>query len=220
MPDSTHRNPPPDQAERDRSLDPRRSILVRAPAGSGKTTLLSQRFLTLLAEVDEPGQVVAITFTNAAAAEMRNRILDDLRQDQPGPIAARALARSQALGWDLLNLPAQLRIQTIDSFCRDLAMQQPVLSGLGGNLDIREQPGELYRRAARRTLQEIGQANAALSSAIETLLDWRDNNWREIEDLTVKMLGDRDRWMQEFVLEGEQDFDRLRLRLESPFLRA
>ncbi len=135
-------------------------------------------------------------------------------------IAARALQRSQALGWDLLNLPAQLRIQTIDSFCRDLAMQQPVLSGLGGSLDIREQPSELYRRAARRTLEEIGQANATLSAAIETLLDWRDNNWREIEDLTVKMLADRDRWMHEFVLEGEQDFDRLRLRLESPFLRA
>ncbi len=49
MPESTRRNPPPDQAERDRSLDPRRSILVRAPAGSGKTTLLSQRFLTLQA---------------------------------------------------------------------------------------------------------------------------------------------------------------------------
>jgi ATP-dependent exoDNAse (exonuclease V) beta subunit len=220
MPESPRRNPPPDQAQRDIALDPLRSILVRAPAGSGKTTLLSQRFLTLLAEVDEPGQVVAITFTNAAAAEMRNRILDDLRQDAPGPIAARALNRSQALGWDLLNLPAQLRIQTIDSFCRDLAMQQPVLSGLGGSLDISEQPTELYRRAARRTLQEIGQSDATLSAAIETLLDWRDNNWREIEDLTVKMLGDRDRWMHEFVLEGEQDFDRLRLRLESPFLRA
>ena len=220
MPDAPRRNPPPDQAQRDLALDPRRSILVRAPAGSGKTTLLSQRFLTLLAEIDDPGQVVAITFTNAAAAEMRNRILDELRQDNPGPIAARALERSQALGWDLLNLPAQLRISTIDSFCRDLAMQQPVLSGLGGSLDIREQPGELYRRAARRTLEQIGQANATLSAAIETLLDWRDNNWREIEDLTVRMLADRDRWMHEFVLEGEQDFDRLRLRLESPFLRA
>ena len=220
MPDSPRRIPPPDQAERDRSLDPRRSVLVRAPAGSGKTTLLSQRFLTLLAEVDEPGQVVAITFTNAAAAEMRNRILDDLRQAEPGPIAARALQHSQALGWDLLNLPAQLRIQTIDSFCRDLAMQQPVLSGLGGSLDIREQPSELYRRAARRTLEHIGHANATLSTAIEILLDWRDNNWREIEDLTVKMLADRDRWMHEFVLGGAQDFDRLRLRLESPFLRA
>ena len=220
MPDSPRRNPPPDQDERDRALDPRRSILVRAPAGSGKTTLLSQRFLTLLAEVDEPGQVVAITFTNAAAAEMRNRILDELRQAEPGPIAARALERSQALGWDLLNLPAQLRISTIDSFCRDLAMQQPVLSGLGGSLEIRERPCELYRRAARRTLEQIGQSNAPLSAAIETLLDWRDNNWREIEDLTVQMLGDRDRWMQNFVLKGEQDFDRLRLRLESPFLRA
>ncbi len=99
-------------------------------------------------------------------------------------------------------------------------MQQPLLSGLGGSLDIREQPSELYRRAARLTLEHIGQANATLSAAIETLLEWRDNNWREIEDLTVKMLADRDRWMQEFVLEGEQDFDRLRLRLESPFLRA
>ena len=67
---------PPDQLERVRALDPGRSILVQAPAGSGKTTLLAERFLRLLGEVDEPGQVVAITFTNAAAAEMRNRILD------------------------------------------------------------------------------------------------------------------------------------------------
>jgi ATP-dependent helicase/nuclease subunit A len=220
MPDTPRKNSPPDQAQRDRALDPRRSILVRAPAGSGKTTLLSQRFLTLLAEVDEPGQVVAITFTNAAAAEMRNRILDDLRNDDPGLIASRALQRAQERGWDLLNLPAQLRISTIDSFCRDLAIQQPVLSGIGGSLEIRERPNELYRRAARRTLKKIGQADRTLSAAIETLLDWRDNNWREIEDLTVDMLGNRDRWMQDFVLEGEQDFDRLRLRLESPFLRA
>ncbi len=220
MPDSPRRSLPPDHAQRELALDPRRSILVRAPAGSGKTTLLSHRFLALLAEVDEPGQVVAITFTNAAAAEMRNRILDELRHDRPGPLAARALARSQALGWDLLNLPAQLRIQTIDSFCRDLAIQQPVLSRLGGSLDIREQPKELYRRASRRTLEHIGQTDAALSAAIETLLDWRDNNWREIEELMVKMLADRDRWMHDFVLNSEQDFDRLRLRLESPFLRA
>jgi ATP-dependent exoDNAse (exonuclease V) beta subunit len=76
---------PPDQHQRDLALDPTRSILVQAPAGSGKTTLLTERFLALLAEVDDPGQVVAITFTNAAAAEMRNRVLDELRKHEPTP---------------------------------------------------------------------------------------------------------------------------------------
>src|ERR1035441_4758143 len=71
---------PPDQFERERALDSARSILVQAPAGSGKTDLLTRRFLCLLAEVDVPGQVVAITFTNAAAAEMRNRILAELEK--------------------------------------------------------------------------------------------------------------------------------------------
>ena len=233
MPDAPRRNSPPDQAQRDLALDHRRSILVRAPAGSGKTDLLTRRFLRLLGEVDDPGQVVAITFTIPAAAEMRNRILSELEKaalagaadSDADPLsmetlARHALARSQSLGWDLLNLPAQLRISTIDSFCRDLALQQPLLSGLGGGLDISKQPAELYRRAARRTLQQIGRADSAVSAAIETLLDWRDNNWREIEDLTVEMLKNRDRWMQDFVLEREPEWDLLRARLEAPFLRG
>ncbi len=233
MPDAPRRNSPPDQAQRDLALDHRRSILVRAPAGSGKTDLLTRRFLRLLGEVDDPGQVVAITFTIPAAAEMRNRILSELEKAALAgaadfdadplsmeTLARHALARSQSLGWDLLNLPAQLRISTIDSFCRDLALQQPLLSGLGGGLDISNQPAELYRRAARRTLQQIGRADSAVSAAIETLLDWRDNNWREIEDLTVEMLKNRDRWMQDFVLEREPEWDLLRARLEAPFLRG
>ena len=144
MSNSTSRQTPPDQPQRDQALDPSRSILVQAPAGSGKTTLLTERFLTLLGEVDDPGQIVAITFTNAAAAEMRNRILDELRKPEPSALAQRALERSNALGWKLLDLPAQLRISTIDSFCRDLALQQPLLSGLGGGLDIAEQPDNLH----------------------------------------------------------------------------
>ncbi|MDR3753453.1 MAG: UvrD-helicase domain-containing protein [Terracidiphilus sp.] len=211
---------PPDQAQRDQALDPARSILVRAPAGSGKTTLLAERFLRLLAEVDEPGQVVAITFTNAAAAEMRNRILDELRKDDPSPLAQRALEHSQRLGWNLLDLPAQLRIQTIDSFCRDLALQQPLISGLGGSLEIAEQPTELYRRAARRTLEEVGSAGSPVSPAVETLLLWRDNNWTEMEELLVNMLGERDRWMHAFVLTGSQNWDELRERLEMSLMRA
>ena len=224
---------PPDQLERERALDPGHSILVQAPAGSGKTDLLTRRFLRLLAEVEEPGQVVAITFTNAAAAEMGHRILSELEKaaisDDPSQVsdefsmsslARRALDHSLALGWKLLDLPAQLRISTIDSFCRELAQQQPLLSGLGGGLEIADQPGDLYRRAARSTLKKIDLTGQPLGAAIEDLLLWRDNGWQEMEELLVAMLGQRDRWMHEFVLDREPDWEALRDRLERPFAHA
>jgi ATP-dependent exoDNAse (exonuclease V) beta subunit len=232
---SPARPEPPDQLERQRALDPGRSTLVQAPAGSGKTDLLTRRFLRLLGEVDEPGQVVAISFTNAAADEMRNRILDELRKaaDRPAlvsdefadefsidALAHNALLHSQALGWKLLDLPAQLRISTIDSFCRELALQQPLLSGLGGGLNIGEQPEILYRRAAREALRKVDQIGSPLGAAIEKLLDWRDNGWQEMENLLVEMLNSRDRWMHGFVLEREPDWDALRNRLERPFAHA
>ena len=201
---------------------------MQAPAGSGKTDLLTRRFLRLLGEVDAPGQIVAITFTNAAAAEMRHRILGELQKASANlapqadellmdSLAHRALLHSQAFGWNLLDLPAQLRISTIDSFCRDLALQQPLLSGFGGGLEIAEQPDELYRRAARETLRKIDQIGSALGAAIEELLLWRDNGWQEMEELLVEMLKSRDRWMHDFVLEREPDWDALRERLERPF---
>jgi ATP-dependent helicase/nuclease subunit A len=233
----------PDQRQREQALDAGRSILVQAPAGSGKTDLLTRRFLRLLSEVDEPGRIVAITFTKAAAAEMRNRILSELERAAATDartladdefsmefLAGRALLHSRTLGWDLLKMPAQLRISTIDSFCYELALQQPLLAGLGGGLDITERPAEMYRRAARRTLEQIGEGDlsagtASLGPAVEALLSWRDNGLQEMEDLLVKMLAERDRWMQEFWLRDfadmrEVDWDALRAGLERPFARA
>ncbi len=228
---------PPDQAQRKRALEASRSILVEAPAGSGKTDLLTRRFLRLLAEVEEPGRIIAITFTKAAAAEMRHRIIAELEnavargvtaeagvdhgdEFSMEALARRALERSQALGWNLVELPAQLRILTIDAFCRELALAQPLLVGLGGGLEIAGQPADLYRRAARRTLEHIDSADPELRGAIEALLLWRDNNWQEMEELLVQMLCQRDRWMHGFVLEREQDWEALRERLERPFARA
>ena len=70
----------PDFAERRRALDPAYSFIVQAPAGSGKTGLLIQRYLKLLTLVDEPEEIVAITFTRKAAAEMRERLMAALVQ--------------------------------------------------------------------------------------------------------------------------------------------
>jgi ATP-dependent exoDNAse (exonuclease V) beta subunit len=222
----------PDQAEREQALDTSRSVLVQAPAGSGKTDLLTRRFLSLLAKVDDPAQIVAITFTKAAAAEMRHRILAELEKAATASytsvledfsmeaLARRALERSRTLGWQLIDLPAQLRISTIDSFCREIAIQQPLLTGFGSDLRIDEQPSESYRRAARRTLQKIAGDDAELRAAIEELLLWRDNNWLELEELLVQMLGKRDSWMHDFVLARGHDWEVIRDRLELPFIRA
>src|SRR6201993_1312096 len=100
-----------DSAARARALDVTRSFLVQAPAGSGKTELLIQRFLALLAHVDRPERIVAMTFTRKAAAEMRDRIIEALRLAAAGAapddeheqrtleLAQRALAQDARHGW-------------------------------------------------------------------------------------------------------------------------
>ncbi|HEX3435626.1 MAG TPA: UvrD-helicase domain-containing protein [Pseudacidobacterium sp.] len=222
----------PDQAQRDAALNTSISCIVQAPAGSGKTELLTQRFLKLLSEVDEPEQILAITFTRAATAEMRLRILKQLETARSKPhgksnamltSARAALAHAEARGWNLLEQPQRLNIQTIDSLCMRIAHEQPLLARMGGHLQPQEDARPLYDEAARRTLANLGNQNREIHFALMHLLELRDNNLPDAERLIAAMLAQRDQWLPVLPLSGEltsEDWDAVRLGLEAPFRNA
>jgi ATP-dependent exoDNAse (exonuclease V) beta subunit len=199
-----------DEHAREYATDPQRSILLQAPAGSGKTTVLTQRLLRLLAEVDEPEEILAITFTRKAAAEMRARVLKALHGEidtntaqgrRLQALASAALERGARRGWNLAQDPGRLRIQTIDSFNFRLASQLPVTAKAGGSLTITDRPWELYSRAARATLA-AAESDPILSEDIEFLFERLDNNWHNVEELLAGMLQERGHWLR-YVLAHE-----------------
>jgi ATP-dependent exoDNAse (exonuclease V) beta subunit len=213
MPDLILLNPAqktlPDADARVQALDIRASWIVEAPAGSGKTGLLIQRYLKLMADdsVEAPEQVLAITFTKKAAAEMRDRVLSQLQsaalEEVPAitfdretrPLALAALERSRAFGWALLDQPARLNIRTIDSVCSEISRSLPLLSGSGGARETVEDAAPLYATAARRTFMQLGDpGDQELHRALRTVLLHRDGNLPECEQLLTEMLQHREQW--------------------------
>jgi ATP-dependent helicase/nuclease subunit A len=205
-----------DARERERALDPAQSFIVQAPAGSGKTELLIQRYLALLSRVEAPEQVVAITFTRKAAAEMRHRILDALAGAAAGPpgqpharrawdLARTVLGQDRARGWSLEEFPNRLQVQTIDSLCASLARRMPLPSGFGAQPEVTEAAGPLYEEAAWRTLAEV-ETGERWSGSVEALLRHLDNDWGRVAGLLSQMLGRRDQWLRH--LRGGRGLDR------------
>ncbi len=118
-----------------RSSETSRSVHLSASAGSGKTRALKERYLALLDLLDGAGlgidQAVAITFTDKAAAEIKERVLRDL----PEAMLRKIVRGSQ-----------DLRISTIHSFCMHLLKRYPLEAGLPpdfGVLDSRDQADRL-----------------------------------------------------------------------------
>ncbi|HEY8084606.1 MAG TPA: UvrD-helicase domain-containing protein, partial [Methylophilaceae bacterium] len=197
-----------DEANRARALE-LQSFIVEAPAGAGKTELLTQRYLKLLAVVNEPEEIVAITFTNKAAAEMRSRILDSLQRAASGEtpeaahkkitydLAQKALVRSAENHWNLLEQPARLRINTIDSLCSYLARQMPLLSRFGGQPGVVEDATAHCQEAARRALVTL--EDEAGDGIVTEALRYLDNDTGRLTDLLADMLLKRDQWLADAV---------------------
>jgi ATP-dependent exoDNAse (exonuclease V) beta subunit len=218
---------PADWQQRKLGRDFHHSYIVQAPAGSGKTELLTQRMLGLLARVDNPEEVVAITFTRKAAAEMSHRLINRLRAAQEqtnGPIenedlepheqisrqlALAVLERDAERGWNLLEQPGRLRIRTIDSLCSELARQLPVLSGLGGGQQISVDATALYRKAATRTMAAIEDSSDDLRQDVVRILDRYDNQYDRLVELLTAMLASREQWINHLLeVRKGKGFDR------------
>jgi ATP-dependent exoDNAse (exonuclease V) beta subunit len=197
-----------DADARTRALDVTCSFIVQAPAGSGKTELLTQRFLALLATVERPESVLAITFTRKAAAEMRNRILGALRAvgvpdlergllERTRDLARAVLKADAARGWGLLDNPNRLRLQTIDALNQGLARRLPVLCGLGTGLGVEEDARELYVLAAGRLLAHLPAEELREADAVAVVLAHVDNNVAKFVSLVAEMLARREAWLPE-----------------------
>ncbi|MCZ6804319.1 MAG: UvrD-helicase domain-containing protein [Proteobacteria bacterium] len=205
---------------RTKALAPDQSFIIQAPAGSGKTGLLIQRYLRLLSRVDAPEEIIAITFTRKAAAEMQGRILDALNMATDKALtgtapesdhdkttlelASAALERDQEMAWHLIENPGRLRLQTIDSLCASLTRQMPMLARLGTQPETPDDTEPLYQQAAINTLGEL-ESGAGWSEAIANLVYHLDNDLPRIKNLLVDMLKKRDQWLAYVVQEHDRN---------------
>ena len=193
---------PSDYLAREQAVDPTRSFIVQAPAGSGKTSLLTDRIIALLARVERPEQIVAMTFTRKAASEMHSRVMEKLHLSRMNPtpdapnerqawlLARAALEQDARLGWGLLEQPSRLRIQTIDSFCASLVKSMPWFSSLGGMPSISAEPRRIYQSAAANVIELAGQRES-----VDALLRHLDLDVQAASDAIADMLAKRDQWL-------------------------
>jgi len=211
-------NEPADTAVREEALDPGRSFIVQAPAGSGKTELLTRRVLRLLTLVDEPEEVLSITFTRKAASEMCARVVETLQQAATGvepedayqlegfKLAQSVLIRDKERNWQLLENTQRLNLRTIDALCTTLAHRLPVVSALGGPAGLVDNQQAIYRQAAEQLLEN--RANE-----LDLLLLQLGNRHEHAQSLLAELLGNRDQWSG--YVSSDVPHDQLREFLES-----
>ena len=132
--------------------DTARSIHLSASAGSGKTRALKERYLALLDKLDLRGlnidQAVAITFTDKAAAEIKERVMHDL----PDAMLKKIIRGRQ-----------DLRISTIHSFCMNLLKRYPLEAGLPPDFGVLDSRDQVYkiRKAIEDSLEEADRTPAS-----------------------------------------------------------
>ena len=153
--------------------NPRVSVWVSANAGSGKTRVLVDRIARLLLAGIAPDRLLCLTFTKAAAAEMKNRLFDelgnwatlpdvDLKQDLgnlmgTGELTDSLLETARRLFAQALETPGGMKVQTIHAFCEALLKRFPLEAGLPPLFEVADERAvdELLGLALGRTLEDL-----------------------------------------------------------------
>lgn len=167
-------------------------VFVSANAGSGKTSLLANRVLSLLVHGVEPHRILCLTFTNAAAAEMSNRILKSLgswvMMDEKklseqiakltdGNLTNYLLENARSLFARVLESPQGINIQTIHGFSQSLLKRFPLEAGISPHFSVMDSRSEQEALAEAR-LRLFNNARKSDSTIQKSL----DNLAREVSE--------------------------------------
>jgi len=160
-----------------------KSRIVFAPAGSGKTELLSTRYLELVEAGVKPERILTLTFTEKAAAEMKERILTNARKSAP------------EIYQILRNNILKLRISTIHSFCLSLVRRFADLLNLDPHLEVLSDPNNLWLQAKYDTLMKIAEGGRGFGRYRNTLVSLitrnHINGWQELSGFLDRLFSFR-----------------------------
>ena len=150
-------------AEQRRAIETPGSLIVSAAAGSGKTAVLTERIARHILEGASPDDLLVVTFTRAAAAEMKKRIgdrLSALAAQQQGDEAARLYAAAEGIG--------RANISTIDGFCSHVLRRHFDIAGLDPAFRAGEEAENLaLRQEALDELMERYYAQKGFSDLVD-----------------------------------------------------
>ena len=149
-----------------RASDPMASVFVSANAGTGKTKVLTDRVLRLLLSGANPDEVLCVTYTRAAAAEMRNRIFkrladwaiipahalgDDLAKMGIATASQIMLRRARSLFAEILDNDDGPRVETVHSFCQSILQRFPIEAGIAPHVKLADDDEQARLKALART---------------------------------------------------------------------
>lgn len=213
---------PTDIEVRHKAADVSKSVLLAAPAGSGKTSVLELRYLRALARSDSPEQVIAITFTVAAAGEIRERSLTSLRNASLGhspeneheqllhDAACEVLALDKEKGWGILRDPSRLRIMTIDALNSLIAGSLPLVSRAGGTPVVDQQSHLLYREAIINLFADLEDdtITESLRESLALMLQFGRHQVDRLLPLFESLLQARDQWLRPLMASDLSHFEK------------